>query len=185
MEDRTENNIAEDALQQGNDERKLSNTNGWGIDADPENDPTYPMKHYNGDDHKRSHYQRPPQQPQTVEILKTIERKNVSATFGTSVPPSGLSGMIRRYAFKYSEDSYRHWLPLVIADRVNVVEGIVDDLIHGHVPNIFAEKGGRAAWKYNRNGMIWKLAIGAGVAVGIAALMYAKSQVGKKKLQVS
>ncbi len=185
MENRTENNIAEDALQQGNDESKLANINGWGVDADPENDPTYPMKHWNGDDHKRSHYHRPPQQPQTVEILKTIERKNVSATFGTSVPPSGLSGMIRRYAFKYSEDSYRHWLPLVIADRVNVVEGIVDDLIHGHIPNIFAEKGGKAAWKYNRKGMIRKLAIGAGVAIGIAALMYAKSQTGKKKLKVS
>ena len=43
--------------------------NGWGIDADPENEPTYPMKKYTGDDHKRIHYERPPLQPVDMEIL--------------------------------------------------------------------------------------------------------------------
>ena len=42
-------------------------------------------------------------------------------------PPSGLSGMIRRAAFRYSEDRLRHWLMLLLADRVNVVEGLFDD----------------------------------------------------------
>jgi hypothetical protein len=37
-------------------EENYKNIPGWGIDADPENEPTYPMKTYTGDDHKRSNY---------------------------------------------------------------------------------------------------------------------------------
>ena len=40
-------------------DRKVANTPkdipGWGMDADPENDPTYPMKRWNGADHERIH----------------------------------------------------------------------------------------------------------------------------------
>lgn len=121
---------------------------GWGMDADPENEPTYPIKNYTGDDHNRINYERSSQQPITVEILQSNERPKPPVVFGTSVPPSGLSGMIRRYAFTHSEDRYRHWLPLILADRINVVEGIIDDLKRGHIPNIFAEKGLKATWKH-------------------------------------
>ncbi|MGN6402123.1 MAG: hypothetical protein ACTHMD_16815 [Flavisolibacter sp.] len=144
-------------------DRKIANTPkdipGWGHDSDPDNNPTYPIKHYNGADHERIHYEKPPQQPQTVELLKSIERPTVSRVFGTSTPPSGLSGVIRRYAFKHSESTYLHWFPLVVADRVAVVEGIIDDLRHGIVPNLFVEKGWKAEWKYNRKGLIQKIAV--------------------------
>lgn len=132
---------------------------GWGHDIDPNNNPTYPMKNFTGDDHQRIHYERPAQQQQDVELLKSIERPSISGVFGTSTPPSGLSGAIRRYAFKHSESTYMHWVPLVVADRVAVVEGIIDDLKHGIVPNIFAEKGWKAEWKYNRQGFIKKIAV--------------------------
>src|SRR4051812_1479972 len=95
------------------------NIPGWGMDADPENEPTYPMKNYTGDDHLRSNYARADQQPITLEILQSNERPASSSVFGTSVPPTGLSGVIRRYAFRNSEDRYRHWIPLILADRVN------------------------------------------------------------------
>jgi hypothetical protein len=134
------------------------NVKGWGIDADPENEPTYPMKKYTGDDHKRLNYERPPQQTETVEILHSNERPNLTAVYGTSAPPSGLSGMMRRHAFSYSENHYGHWLTLMMADRVNVVEGIIADIKRGHFPNIFAEKGGKAQWKYNRKAMVAKVA---------------------------
>lgn len=135
--------------------------NGWGVDADPKNEPTYPMKKYTGDDHNRINWVRPVQQSKSVEILKSKERPNLTAVFGTSVPPSGLSGAIRRYAFKnFSESEYGHWLPLLLADRINVVEGIVDDLKKGHVPNIFAEKGWKAEWKYNPKGLAVKVLTG-------------------------
>lgn len=132
---------------------------GWGHDANKENDPTYPMKNRNGADYERINYERPPQQPVNIEILKSIERPSVSRVFGTSTPPTGVSGMLRRYAFKYSESTYKHWVPLVMADRVDVVQGIIDDFKKGIIPNIFAEKGWKAEWKYNRNGMIKNLAV--------------------------
>ena len=143
--------------------------NGWGIDADPENEPTYPMKNYTGDDHKRLDYERSAQQPVNVEVLTSNERPGITRVFGAATPPSGLSGAIRRFAFKFSESEYGHWLPLLIADRVNMVEGLIDDLRHGHVPNILAEKGWKAEWKYNRKAAVQKVAIAGIVTLGIIA----------------
>lgn len=159
-----------------NNTNDLSHIKGWSMDADLENEPTYPMKKYTGDDHRRLNYERPPQQPVDVEILHSNERPNVAAVFGTVSPPSGLSGMIRRFAFKYSEGSYGHWLPLVLADRINVIEGIVDDLRHGHIPNIFAERGWTAEWKYNRKGLIKKVAVGVVITTVAVALLSKKKR---------
>lgn len=149
---------------------------GWGMDADPENEPTYPMKNYTGDDHNRIQYDRADQQPEDIELLMSIERPAVTRVFGTSVPPSGLSGAIRRYAFTHSEDRYRHWLPLILADRINVIEGIVDDLTHGYFPNISAERGWKVEWKHNPKGMAVKVATVA--AVGL--LLYMSCSRNKK-----
>ncbi len=148
---------------------------GWGIDANPDNEPTYPIKKYTGDDHNRINWVRPPLQPQTVEVLHSNERPGLSAVYGTVQPPSGLSGRLRRFAFKYSESSYGHWFPLILADRINVFEGIADDLKRGHVPNLFAEKGWNAEWKYNRKGLLKKV---AAYALAAAALSL---YVSKKK----
>jgi hypothetical protein len=161
-------------------DRKIANAPkdipGWGHDADPDNNPTYPMKNYTGDDHQRIHYERPPQQPQDVELLKSIERPTISRVFGTSTPPTGLSGAIRRYAYKHSESTYMHWFPLVVADRVAVVEGIIDDLKHGVVPNIFAERGWKAEWKYNRKAFVQKIAVTALVVTAAIAFLSRKKK---------
>jgi hypothetical protein len=153
-----------------------SHIKGWGIDADPENEPTYPMKHYTGDDHNRINWIRPAQQQANVEILKSIERPYLSAVFGTSVPPSGLSGQLRRYAFKYSESSYGHWLPLLLADRINVFEGIADDLKRGHIPNIFAERGWKADIKHDPKGLATKVLTGVLITVAVVALFKKKKK---------
>jgi hypothetical protein len=145
-----------------------SHIKGWGIDADPRNEPTYPMKRYTGDDHNRINWERPPLQPLSVEILKSNERPNLTAVFGTSTPPSGLSGVIRRFAFRYSENEYRHWLPLLLADRVNVVEGIIDDFKKGHIPNLLAEKGMKAELRFNPKGLAKKVL----VTVAVASIAY-------------
>ncbi|AHJ97548.1 hypothetical protein [Hymenobacter swuensis] len=151
---------------------------GWGIDADPKNDPTYPMRQRMnvGQDPDSKH--RPDHlQPEDTEVLRSIERPNVSAVFGTPAPPTGLSGLIRRAAFKYSENEYKHWLPLIVADRVNVVEGIVGDLAHGKLPNIWAEKGYDMEWKHNRTAFITKLATIGAVTAGLVVWLSS----GKKK----
>lgn len=151
-----------------------SQIKGWGVDADPENDPTYPMKNRNNGEHEGYSWKRPVQQQTDVEVLHSNERPNVTAAFGTSTPPSGLSGMIRRFAFNYSENSYGHWLPLMLADRVGMVEGVLDDLAHGHVPNIFGEMGWKAEWKYNRKSLLTRVAVGAVIAT--AAFTYLRSR---------
>lgn len=176
MENTVKNNIQDRSAADQPDKDKYAHIKGWGIDADPENEPTYPMKKYTGDDHKRIHYPKPQQQPVTVEILHSIERPSVSAVFGTPVPPSGLSGHIRRFAFKYSEGSFGHWLPLILADRVNVVEGIIDDLKHGHVPNIFAEKGWKAEYKYNKKGLAIKVLTGVAIVSALVLLSRSKKK---------
>ena len=73
-----------------------SQIKGWGVDVDPKNDPTYPMKNRNNGEHAGYGLERPPQQPITIEVLHSNERPNVTSVFGTSTPPSGLSGAIRR-----------------------------------------------------------------------------------------
>ncbi len=136
-----------------------STVKGWGVDADPENDPTYPMKKRNNGEHAGYSWKRPSQQSPTVEVLHSNERPHVTSAFGTSTPPKGLSGMLRRFAFRYSESSYGHWLPLMLADRIGVVEGIVEDLGRGHVPNIFEELGWRAEWKHNRKSLVRRIVV--------------------------
>jgi hypothetical protein len=149
-----------------------STVKGWAVDADPENDPAYPMKIRDTTvDHAGYTWDRPDKQPVNVEVLHSNERPNVSAAFGTTLPPSGLSGLIRRAAFNHSEDRYRHWLPLMLADRVQMVEGVLDDIARGHVPNFFGEMGWKADWKYNRKALITKVAVGAALGAGLLSLI--------------
>jgi len=154
--------------------KEHSQINGWGVDADPKNDPTYPMKHRTIGEHAGYSWERPLQQPITVEVLHSNERPDLTAVFGTSTPPSGPSGVLRRLAFRYSESNYGHWLPLMLADRVSVVEGVVGDLKQGHVPNILAERGWKAEWKHNRISLVRRILVG--VALGSAAVAYFTSK---------
>jgi hypothetical protein len=155
----------------------LVQVKGWSIDANRRNDPTYPIKRRNDGEQNGYTWERPPQQQTRIEILHSNERPNVTATFGTATPPWGLSGVLRRFAFRFSESTYKHWLPLILADRINMVEGIFIDLAHGRIPNIFAELGWRAEWKYNRPRFLLRVALEflvlAAVVLGIIALVRA------------
>jgi hypothetical protein len=144
---------------------------GWGMDANPANNPTYPIKKYTGDDHKRSNYEKVVPQQTNIEKLKSIERPELSRVFGTSVPPSGLSGMIRRYAFRYSEGKGQHWMLLILADRINMIEGIISDIRRGKFPNFFVERGGKALWKYDRKRMVKRMMIRALIAAAVITVI--------------
>jgi hypothetical protein len=155
-------------------EQKIINTallTGWGIDSDPIDQPNYPIKHYTGDDHSRKNWQRPTQQAANVEILMSIERPYISAVFGTKLPPKGLSGALRRFAFKYSENMYRHWLPLLMADRIDTIESAFGDLFHGRFPRVFRERGWRALWKFKPGVVIRKIIVRLVVLAAIVALI--------------
>ena len=161
--------------------KELSEIKGWGVDADPKNDPTYPIKHRTDEEKKGYSWERPKQQEMNVEILRSVERPTVTAVFGTSVPPKGLSGKIRRFAFKFSEGSFAHWIPLLMADRVNVVEGIIDDLKQGYFPNIFEEKGGRARWKYDKKTIVKNVLTGVAFKAFILTIILC----GKRKQKIT
>jgi len=148
---------------------------GWGMDADPDNDPTYPMKRSNGADHQRLGYVKAPQQRQRIEVFHSIERPNITRVFGTSTPPRGLSGAIRRYAYKFSEATATHWMTLILADRVDVIQGKLNDLRHGVLPNPWVERGWNAEWKHNRPAFLGRMAVTA-LAITAGIILFAGKQ---------
>lgn len=149
---------------------QLAHINGWGADLDRKNRPAVPMER-TPPRFIHQHEGKLPQQEENVEVLVSSERfGQITPIFGTAQPPKGLSGALRRIAFKWSENDLRHWLLLLAADRVNVVEGIGEDLAHGKVPNVLGEMGIKAEWEHNRSGLIKKAAV-AGAVVGLAVYL--------------
>jgi hypothetical protein len=143
---------------------------GWGSDLDRKDWPAVPMERTPPRFIHVSNGQ-PVQQAQTVEVFCSPERPGITPIFGTVQPPKGLSGMIRRAAYKLTENDVRHWLMLMLADRVDAVEGIVDDLRHGQVPNVLGEMGIRAELRHNPGGLARKALVATAVAGGAMYLL--------------
>lgn len=144
---------------------ELQHIPGWGTDLDRKNRPAVPMERTPP---RFIHVPagQPVQQAQTVEVFCSTERPGITPIFGTAQPPKWLSGAIRRLAYKLPENDLRHWLMLLAADRVNMVEGIVEDVAHGHVPNVLGEMGIRSELRYNPGGLVRK-ALTATAVVGV------------------
>lgn len=119
---------------------------GWGVDADKKVRPAYPMWH-KPENGTGAHWSVPEQQP-NFKDLTSNERPRTTHVFGTTVPPRGISGAVRRAAFKFSEGSWNHWLLLLFADRINVYEGLVEDFTHGVRPKLLIERGWRVDKKF-------------------------------------
>jgi hypothetical protein len=135
---------------------------GWGVDLPKANRPAYPKERT--PPRLEVPWNEPEPQRQNVEVLVSVEHVKRPPVFGTVQPPSGLSGVLRRAAFGWAEADIRHWLVLILADRVNVVEGVIEDLANGHVPNVFAEMGWKAKYKHNKAGFFTKIAVMSAVA---------------------
>ncbi|MBG9387628.1 hypothetical protein I5803_06335 [Caenimonas sp. DR4.4] len=140
---------------------------GWGVDLADKDRPAVPKERTPP---RLAHVPHLEEQHSSVRVLHSNERPGLTPVYGTTVPPSGLSGGMRELAFRYSENDIRHWLILLAADRVNVGEGLLADLAHGHIPNIFAEMGAASEWKYNRAGFVKKAVI-ASALVGTAVYL--------------
>ena len=145
----------------------MSHIPGWGSDLDRANRPAVPMEH-NPPRLENVHWNQPEQQPLRIKVFHSPERPGITPVFGTSTPPRGLSGKMREAAYKLSENDVRHWQMLLLADRVDMVEGIGDDLMKGHIPNIFSEMGIKAEFKHNPQG----LALKVGIAAAVGAIGY-------------
>ncbi|WP_206793658.1 hypothetical protein [Amycolatopsis sp. MtRt-6] len=93
---------------------------GWGADLDPKNRPSVPKLRWQDD---RPGWDFPERQPEKWPRERSIEHEFLTPVFGTSCPPKGLSGALRRFSYrKYSEGRAAHWLLLLAADRVDAWE---------------------------------------------------------------
>lgn len=146
---------------------------GWGSDLDPARRPGVPRDHA-PDIGPETLYPPIARQIPRATIHKSTEHGKLTPVFGSTCPPSGLSGRMRDFAYHYSEGRMLRWLTLMAADRVNMIEDILNDLAHGHVPNIPKEMGLKAELRHNPAGLAKKVAI-TGVAVALLAA-YLKSR---------
>jgi len=62
------------------------------------------------------------QQQTDVDVLVGVDVGKLTPVFGTCQPPRGLSGLMRRAAYKAPEHKAARWMTLLMADRVDVWE---------------------------------------------------------------
>jgi hypothetical protein len=99
---------------------------GWGSDLDPADRPSVPREKLDNPEFAGARWELPEQQPETFPREMSIEHARLTPVFGTTCPPSGVSGAIRRKAYEnYSEARAAHWLLLVAADRVDALGSTV------------------------------------------------------------
>jgi hypothetical protein len=146
-----------------------TNVPDWGVDLEPHLRPAYP-KEKRPEGGTGAHWSVPDQQPVNVEVFHSTERPEITHVFGTAAPPRGLSGRIRRKAYEYSEGRMEHWFMLMAADRVDVVEGLIEDLSRGHLPNLWKEMGMKADLKHNPKRLLKSALFGGLLAAGVMGL---------------
>jgi hypothetical protein len=114
---------------------------GWGADLDPKDRPAVPQERFDPD-LSGAHWEFPDRQPEKWPRERSIEHKFLTPVFGTSCPPRGLSGAIRKYAYRrYSEGRAAHWLLLLVADRVDAKESLLRSLLSTRPDNPVTETG--------------------------------------------
>jgi hypothetical protein len=113
---------------------------GWGVDLDPKDRPSVPKEQFdpqlNG-----AHWDFPERQPEKWPRERSVEHKFLTPVFGTSCPPRGLSGVMRKQAYKYSEGRAAHWLILLAADRVDAIESHLRSLLTLRPDNPITQTG--------------------------------------------
>ncbi len=117
---------------------------GWGADLDPKDRPSVPRLQPK-DDLTGAHWELPERQPELRSRERSIEHGMLTPVFGTSCPPKGLSGVVRRYAYRrHSEAKAMHWLLLLAADRVDAWEEHLRSFPTLHPDNPVTQTGIRA-----------------------------------------
>lgn len=123
---------------------------GWGVDLDYDERSAVPMEDYDPGA-TGAHWTVPERQPELWPREKSPEHAMVTPVFGTACPPRGISGAIRKYAYTLGEGKSSHWLLLMAADRVDVLESMVESTLQGKPDNPLAESGVKA--EFTRHGL--------------------------------
>ena len=113
---------------------------GWGVDLDYADRPAVPMEDYDPGA-TSAHWHFPERQPEKWPREMSPEHGILPPVFGTGQPPRGISGAIRRYAYTLSEGRASHWLLLMAADRVDVLESSLEAALKGRPDNPLSETG--------------------------------------------
>lgn len=71
-----------------------------------------------------AHWTQPEQQPFDQSTLQRLGLTRHTAVFSTALPPRGLSGALRRIAHYIPDHRVSHWLLLLVADRVDVLQNL-------------------------------------------------------------
>jgi hypothetical protein len=117
---------------------------GWGADLDPRDRPSVPKLQFDPE-RTGAHWDFPERQPEHGMRERSIEHRFLTPVFGTAQPRKGLSGAIRKRAYaKYSEGQATHWLMLMAADRVDVVESTLTSVAKLRPDNPVTETGVRS-----------------------------------------
>jgi hypothetical protein len=114
---------------------------GWGADLDPKDRPSVPRLQFDPAS-TGAHWDFPERQPEKWPRERSIEHKFLTPVFGTSCPPHGVSGAMRKLAYRrYSEARSAHWLMLLAADRVDAFGSHIRSLATLHPDNPITETG--------------------------------------------
>ncbi|MDX6250950.1 MAG: hypothetical protein QOF10_4310 [Kribbellaceae bacterium] len=117
---------------------------GWGVDLDPAVRPSVPRERFEPN-LTGAHWEFPDRQPEKWPRERSIEHQFLTPVFGTTCPPHGLSGALRKYSYKkYSEGRAAHWLLLLAADRVDTLESTLKSFLTLHPDNLITETGIRS-----------------------------------------
>jgi hypothetical protein len=60
-----------------------------------------------------------PQQSDYPVFVHGGRLQGMPPVYGTAAPPKGLSGVLRKWAYHYPDHWARHWMMLLMADRVD------------------------------------------------------------------
>ncbi|MEV0719292.1 hypothetical protein [Asanoa sp. NPDC050611] len=114
---------------------------GWGADLDPKDRPSVPKERFDPGA-SEARWEFPARQPEKWPRERSNEHKFLTPVFGTACPPKGLSGAMRKHAYRaYSEGRAAHWLLLLAADRVDTVESTLRSFVSTRPDNPITETG--------------------------------------------
>jgi len=122
---------------------------GWGADLDVADRPSVPRERFDPS-FAGAHWEHPERQPETWPRERSVEHTMLPPVFGTTCPPKGLSGIIRKAAYaRYSEGRAAHWLLLMAGDRVDVVESALRSVLTPRPDNPITQTGVLAEVKHH------------------------------------
>jgi hypothetical protein len=122
---------------------------GWGADLDPADRPSVPRE-WPPTPAPGSHWVKPEPQEPRGSRERSIEHLELPPVFGTSVPLRGVSGAIKRLAYRrYSEARAAHWLLLLLGDRVDAFGSHARSFLTTRPDNPITETGVLAELKYS------------------------------------